>query len=131
MTKSTVSNPNASTHSAQQPVKAKTEKQTTMETASPSSTANTTQLTPPAEKKVTAKTSPVPANGDIAKDAFHGHWPDHIQAAKEHWNRLSHYELAQIGGMESKLTELVQQRYALAKDVASHQVKNFINQCNS
>jgi hypothetical protein len=64
------------------------------------------------------------------KDAFNGKWQSQIQAAKSNWNKISESELVQSGGVETKLADLVQQRYSLSQDVARKQVKSFIDKCH-
>lgn len=64
------------------------------------------------------------------KDAFNGKWQSQIQAAKSNWSKISESELRQSGGIETNLTDLVQQRYSLSQDVASKQVKSFIDKCH-
>jgi hypothetical protein len=64
------------------------------------------------------------------KDAFNGKWPSQIKAAKSNWNKISESELIKSNGTEINLTELVQQRYAVSKDVANKQVKSFIDKCH-
>jgi hypothetical protein len=64
------------------------------------------------------------------KDAFNGKWPSQIQAAKSNWNKISESELIQSGGIETKLADLVQQRYSISQDVARKQVKSFIDKCH-
>lgn len=63
------------------------------------------------------------------KDAFNGKWPSQIKAAKSNWNKISESELLKSNGTEINLTELVQQRYSVSKDVANKQVKSFIDKC--
>lgn len=64
------------------------------------------------------------------KDAFNGKWQSQIQAAKSNWNKISESELIQSGGIETKLADLVQQRYSISQDVARKQVKTFIDKCH-
>lgn len=64
------------------------------------------------------------------KDAFNGKWHSQIQAAKSNWSKISESELLKSGGVETNLTDLVQQRYSLSKDTASKQVKSFIDKCH-
>jgi uncharacterized protein YjbJ (UPF0337 family) len=67
---------------------------------------------------------------DSHADAFRGRWPHHIAAAKTKWGKLSDSDLQAVGGSESKLAELVRQRYALDEEVACKQVRHFIERCN-
>ncbi len=64
------------------------------------------------------------------KDAFNGKWHSQIQAAKSNWSKISESELLKSGGVETNLTDLVQQRYSLSQDTASKQVKSFIDKCH-
>ncbi len=64
------------------------------------------------------------------KDAFNGKWHSQIQAAKSNWSKISESELLKSGGVETNLVDLVQQRYSLSQDVASKQVKSFIDKCH-
>ncbi len=67
----------------------------------------------------------------VQKDAFNGKWQSQIQAAKSNWSKISESELEKSGGVETKLADLVQQRYSLSQDVARKQVKTFIDKCHS
>lgn len=70
-------------------------------------------------------------NSDMAKkDAFNGKWKSQIQAAKQNWSKISESELLKSEGSEVNLTDLVQQRYSLSRDVASQQVQSFITKCH-
>ncbi|MDZ7870660.1 MAG: hypothetical protein U5L02_15915 [Rheinheimera sp.] len=66
----------------------------------------------------------------VKKDAFNGKWHSQIQAAKSNWSKISESELLKSGGVETNLTNLVQQRYSLSQDMASKQVKSFIDKCH-
>jgi hypothetical protein len=66
----------------------------------------------------------------VQKDAFNGKWQSQIQAAKSNWSKISESELEKSGGVETKLADLVQQRYSLSQDVARKQVKTFIDKCH-
>lgn len=82
-----------------------------------------------ADKAKIADATQKPAEA-VQKDAFNGKWNNQIKAAKNNWNKLSESELLKSGGVETNLTELVQQRYSLSRDVASKQVKSFIDKCH-
>ncbi|WP_306520159.1 hypothetical protein [Rheinheimera sp.] len=72
-----------------------------------------------------------PKNTDMAKkDPFNGKWKSQIQAAKHNWSKITESELLKSEGNEVSLTELVQQRYALSRDVANQQVQSFITKCH-
>jgi hypothetical protein len=78
--------------------------------------------------KVTA--APQQLTETAKKDAFNGKWHSQIQAAKSNWSKISESELLKSGGVETNLTDLVQQRYSLSQDTASKQVKSFIDKCH-
>ena len=83
-------------------------------------TANPT-ITPATAQTTTSKNKQANASSTTAtdkKDAFNGKWPSQMKAAKSNWNKLTDAELEKSAGNEMRLTELVQQRYALSKDVA-------------
>lgn len=69
--------------------------------------------------------------GNAGRDAFGGKWQSFVPQAKINWNKLTDSELNQVSGVESRLTELVQKRYALTQDAANTQVKKFISRCFS
>lgn len=77
-----------------------------------------------------AKTTPQKPTDAVKKDAFNGKWQSQIQAAKSHWNKISESELIKSEGIETRLADLVQQRYSLTQDVARKQVKSFIDKCH-
>ena len=61
-------------------------------------------------------------------DALKGKWRRQIGAAKLTWGKLTDDELMKLEGHAEKLTGLIQQRYALTRDAAARQVKNFFDQ---
>jgi hypothetical protein len=82
-----------------------------------------------ADKAKIAAATQKPAEA-AKKDAFNGKWHSQIQAAKSNWSKISESELLKSGGVETNLIDLVQQRYSLSQDVASKQVKSFIDKCH-
>ena len=64
-------------------------------------------------------------------DALKGKWRRQIGAAKLTWGKLTDDELMKLEGHADKLTGLVQERYALTRDAAARQVKNFFDQYSS
>jgi hypothetical protein len=82
------------------------------------------------QKERTATNASPGKPAESQADAFRGKWPAHIAAAKNKWNKLSDSDLQKVGGIESKLTDLVRQRYALDEEVACKQVRHFIERCN-
>lgn len=64
-------------------------------------------------------------------DPFKGKWPSLVKLAKKNWNKLSHSELIEVAGLESKLVELIQNRYEIPLDIAIKQVNSFIEECNN
>lgn len=111
---------------------AKTAKDDAKTTAS--DTANMSKAVAADKAKMDA-TSQKPADSgkpadSVKKDAFNGKWHSQIQAAKSNWSKISESELLKSGGVETNLTDLVQQRYSLSQDMASKQVKSFIDKCH-
>lgn len=95
--------------------------------AAASDTTNMSKAVAADKAKMDAATKPAEAS---KKDAFNGKWHSQIQAAKSNWSKISENELLKSGGVETNLTDLVQQRYSLSQDVASKQVKSFIDKCH-
>ena len=58
-------------------------------------------------------------------DEIQGKWKQQVGAAKILWGKLTEDELLKLEGHEQKLTGLVQERYAITRDEAEKQVKNF------
>jgi len=54
-----------------------------------------------------------------------GQWKQQIGAAKVVWGKLTHDELLKIEGHAEQLVGLVQERYAITRDAAQHQVNSF------
>ena len=59
-----------------------------------------------------------------------GKWPQQVKAAKTQWGKLSEAEILKSDGNPQQLSGLVQQRYAITRDVADKQVKSFLDKCN-
>ncbi len=94
-------------------------------------TATKTGATAAPAQKAATKASASKTAAASPQDAFGANWRDHIVAAKNNWSRLTEHELEQSAGVETKLTELVKERYVLTPDAANEQVKSFIKKCNS
>jgi uncharacterized protein YjbJ (UPF0337 family) len=60
-------------------------------------------------------------------DAMKGKWKQKLGEAKLAWGKLTDDELLKLEGHATKLTGLVQERYALTRDAAELQVKTFYN----
>lgn len=59
-------------------------------------------------------------------DELKGKWKQHVGSAKIAWGKLTEDELLKSEGHSERLTGLVQERYAVARDVASKQVNDFL-----
>ena len=60
-------------------------------------------------------------------DQIKGKWKQQVGAAKMAWGKLTEDELLKLEGHEQKLAGLVQERYAVTREEASRQVKDFFN----
>lgn len=80
-----------------------------------------------ADSKITS-IKPALQSGDAIK--VKGKWDLQIKAAKHEWSKLSEAELLKSDGNSQQLTGLVQQRYAIERQVAEKQVKAFLAKCN-
>jgi len=60
-------------------------------------------------------------------DEVKGKWKQQIGAAKIAWGKLTDDELLQLEGQQQKLAGLVQERYAITRDEAEKQVKEFFD----
>lgn len=58
-------------------------------------------------------------------DEVKGKWKQHVGAAKIAWGNLTEDELLKSEGREQKLAGLVQERYAISREEAYNQVKEF------
>ncbi len=56
-------------------------------------------------------------------------WRQHVGAAKEFWGELTDDEIRQSEGNAEKLSGLVAERYAIDRQEAEKQVKNFLDKC--
>lgn len=63
-----------------------------------------------------------------ATDAILARWKKHIGSARIVWSRLSDAELLETEGQAEKLAGLVEQRYAISREVAGRRVRNFLQQ---
>jgi len=61
------------------------------------------------------------------KDEMQGKWKQQVGAAKIAWGKLTEDELLKLEGHQQKLTGLVQERYAITRDEAEKQVRNFFD----
>ncbi|SIQ71620.1 CsbD family protein [Aquipseudomonas alcaligenes] len=64
-----------------------------------------------------------------SSDELKGKWKQQVGAAKIAWGKLTEDELLQSEGQEQKLAGLLQERYAMTRDEADKQVKNFLDKC--
>lgn len=62
---------------------------------------------------------------------FNGKWDQYIGSAKVTWGKLTDDELMKSEGNLQKLSGLVEQRYALSRDIAETQVKKFLDTCSA
>ena len=60
-------------------------------------------------------------------DQIKGKWKQQVGAAKIVWGKLTEDELLKLEGHEQKLAGLVQERYAVTREEASRQVKDFFD----
>jgi uncharacterized protein YjbJ (UPF0337 family) len=56
-----------------------------------------------------------------------GKWQQQVGAAKVAWGKLTEDELLKLEGNTQKLSGLIQERYAITRDVAEMQVKRFLD----
>jgi uncharacterized protein YjbJ (UPF0337 family) len=64
-------------------------------------------------------------------ERFKGKWQQQVGAAKVTWGKLTDDELLKIEGHEQKLAGLIQERYAISREVAEEQVKDFFKKQKS
>ena len=55
-----------------------------------------------------------------------GRWKQQMGAVMSNWDKLSEEEILGTEGLEQKLTSLIQERYAMTRGFANHQVKIFL-----
>ncbi len=64
-----------------------------------------------------------------SSDELKGKWKQQVGAAKVAWGKLTEDELLKSEGHQQKLAGLIQERYAITRDEADKQVKDFIQKC--
>ena len=60
-------------------------------------------------------------------DELKGKWQQQVGAAKIAWGKLTEDELLESKGHDQKLAGLIQERYAITRDEAEKQVKDFLD----
>ncbi|MGA6108942.1 CsbD family protein [Pseudomonas solani] len=67
----------------------------------------------------------------LSADHLQGMWKQQIGAAKIAWGNLTEDELLRTEGQTQRLAGLLQERYAISRDEADQQVKDFLekNKC--
>lgn len=60
-------------------------------------------------------------------DELKGKWQQQVGAAKIAWGKLTEDELLKSEGHDQKLAGLIQERYAITRDEAEKQVKEFFD----
>jgi uncharacterized protein YjbJ (UPF0337 family) len=60
-------------------------------------------------------------------DEMKGKWKQHVGAAKIAWGKLTEDELLKFEGRQDKLAGAIQERYAVTRDEADRQVKDFFS----
>lgn len=63
----------------------------------------------------------------ISSDEIKGKWKQYVGDAKIAWGKLTDDELLKSEGHAGKLAGLVQERYAITRDAAEKQVKDFLD----
>lgn len=61
-----------------------------------------------------------------SSDELKGKWKQQVGAAKIAWGKLTEDELLKSEGQQQKLAGLLQERYAITRDEADRQIKDFI-----
>lgn len=64
-------------------------------------------------------------------DALTGKWDQYVGQAKVTWGKLTDDEILKSEGNRQKLAGLVEQRYAISRDIADGQVKKFLDSCKT
>ncbi|HEY6528926.1 MAG TPA: CsbD family protein [Cellvibrionaceae bacterium] len=64
-------------------------------------------------------------------DRLSGKWDQFVGSAKTTWGKLTDDEILQSEGNAQKLAGLVEERYALSRDLAETQVKKFLDNCRT
>jgi uncharacterized protein YjbJ (UPF0337 family) len=60
-------------------------------------------------------------------DELKGKWQQQVGTAKIAWGKLTEDELLKSEGHDQKLAGLIQERYAITRDEAEKQVKEFLD----
>ncbi len=60
-------------------------------------------------------------------DELKGKWQQQVGKAKIAWGKLTEDELLKSEGHDQKLAGLIQERYAITRDEAEKQVKEFLD----
>jgi uncharacterized protein YjbJ (UPF0337 family) len=82
------------------------------------------------EAEIDAVASDSAASIDHGLDQISAKWKQHTGTAKILWGKLTDDELLKTEGQLQRLSGLVQERYALTKDVAEKQVQDFFSTLN-
>lgn len=69
--------------------------------------------------------------GIPSTDTIQGKWKQQVGSAKVAWGKLTDDELLQTEGHVEKLAGLIQQRYAITREAADKQVKEFLQKNKS
>jgi len=64
-------------------------------------------------------------------DLIAGKWKQHAGAAKIMWGKLTDDEILKTEGQLEKLVGIVQEKYAISRDVADQQVDEFMKSLKS
>ncbi|HTN33038.1 MAG TPA: CsbD family protein [Marinobacter sp.] len=64
-------------------------------------------------------------------DELKGKWKQNVGKAKLAWGKLTEDEILKSEGRTEKLSGLVQERYAVTKEEADKQIKDFFKKHNS
>jgi uncharacterized protein YjbJ (UPF0337 family) len=82
------------------------------------------------EAEIDAAASGNAVSVDNRLDQISAKWKQHTGTAKILWGKLTDDELLKTEGQLQRLSGLVQERYALTKDVAEKQVQDFFSTLN-
>lgn len=74
----------------------------------------------------TTQPLPVQQQQGLNVEALKGQWHQKVGAAKVTWGRLTEDELLQCEGQGEKLAGLIQERYAISREIAEKQVADFM-----
>jgi len=67
----------------------------------------------------------------LSVDEMKGKWKQQVGSAKIAWGKLTEDELLKSEGKQQKLAGLIQERYAITRDEAEKQVKQFLDKNDS